>query len=119
MTPRKERVIASLITHSTYKEAAEAAGITPRTLSSYLHDPEFIRAYKKASAETMDAATRQLQQSLTAAIDRLTRIVENDDESSSAHIAAAKTLLDSSLKFSEFNDILRELEATEGSDDVL
>ena len=45
--------------------------------------------------------------------------LKNDDESSSAHIAAAKTLLDSSLKFSEFNDILRELEATEGNDDVL
>lgn len=118
MTPKKERVLAALMTHSTYKEAAEAAGITPRTLSSYLRDPEFRKAYKKASAETMDSATRQLQHSLTAAIDRLGRIVADDSETGAVQVSAAKTILDSSLKYTEFNDVLRELEATE-DDDVL
>ena len=119
MTQRKERALQALLTSRTKAEAAKAAGVGESTLREYLKDPEFSSAYKQAAAGIMDAATRQLQQSLSAAIDRLTRIVENDDESSSAHIAAAKTLLDSSLKFSEFNDILRELEATEGNDDVL
>ena len=67
----------------------------------------------------MDGATRQLQQNLTAAIDRLGKIVADDEESSMAHISAAKTLLDYGLRFTEFNDVLKELEAAGGDEDVL
>jgi len=34
-------------------------------------------------------------------------------------VSAARTLLDYALRFTEFNDILRELESTEGEPDVL
>lgn len=62
----------------------------------------------------MDSATRQLQQNLTAAIDRLGKIVEDDEESSITQVSAARTLLDYALRFTEFNDILKEMESTEG-----
>ncbi len=119
MTQRKERALQALLTSRTKAEAAKAAGVGESTLREYLKDPEFSSAYKHAAAGMMDAATRQLQQNLTAAIDRLGRIVANDDENSMAHISAAKTLLDYGLKFTEFNDVLKELETTEGNDDVL
>ena len=56
---------------------------------------------------------------MTAAIDRLGKIVADDEESSITQVSAARTLLDYALRFSEFNDILRELESTEGESDVL
>ena len=76
-----------------------------------------FRQHKHAAAGVMDRATRQLQQNLTAAIDRLGAIVADDEETSANHITAARTLLDYGLKFTEFNDILKELE--EGGEDVL
>ena len=118
MTHKKEKLLAALLTSRTKKEAAKAAGISERTMRTYFDDPEFRAAYKQA-AGIMDRATRQLQQNLTAAIDRLDAIVADDEETSANHITAARTLLDYGLKFTEFNDILRELESTEGEADVL
>lgn len=95
------------------------AGIGVSTLRGYLKEPEFSAAYKQAAAQVMDGATRTLQRNLTAAVDRLGKIVSNDEENSMAHIQAARTLLEYGLRFTEFNDVLKELEAVEGSADVL
>ena len=110
MTLKKEKALAALLSNPTRKAAAAAAGISDRTLRTYLQDPEFSAAYKHAAACIMDGATRQLQQNLTAAIDRLAQIVADDEENSMAQISAAKTLLDYGLRFTEFNDILKMLE---------
>lgn len=101
----------------TRAEAAKAAGIGISTLREYLKDPEFVAAYKQSAAGVMDSATRQLQQNLTAAIERLGEIVSSNDENSMAQISAAKTLLEYGLRFTEFNDVLKELEAA--GEDVL
>lgn len=109
----------ALLSSRTVKEAAEKAGTTDRTIRRYMKDPEFIGVYKDRVSEVMAAATRNLQQHLAAAIDRLGRIVTDDEESGTNQIAAARTLLDYGLKFTEFNDILSELETAEGEADVL
>ena len=96
ITPRKEKALQALLVSRTRAEAAKAT--------------EFSAAYKHAAACIMDGATRQLQQNLTAAIDRLAQIVADDEENSMAQISAAKTLLDYGLRFTEFNDILKMLE---------
>lgn len=119
MTHKQERALQALLTSRTVKEAAEKAGTTDNTIRRYMKDPEFITVYKERVSEIMEAATRNLQQNFSAAIDRLGRIVANDEESSTNHIAAARALLDYGLRFTEFNDVLSELEATEGGTDVL
>lgn len=88
-------------------------------MREYMRDAEFSAAYKQAAAQVMDGATRSLQRNLTAAVDRLGKIVANDEENSMAHIQAARTLLEYGLRFTEFNDVLRELESVEGADNVL
>lgn len=119
MTPKQERALQALLTSRTVKEAAQKAGTTDNTIRRYMKDPAFMAAYKERVSEIMTAATRNLQQNFTAAIDRLGRIVANDEESGTNQIAAARALLDYGLKFTEFNDILSELEAAEGEPDVL
>lgn len=119
MTHKQERALQALLSSRTVKEAAEKAGTTDNTIRRYMKDPEFVTAYKDRVAEIMGAATRNLQQHLTSAIDRLGRIVTDDEESGTNQIAAARTLLDYGLKFTEFNDILSELETAEGEADVL
>lgn len=109
----------ALLTSRTVKEAAAKAGTTDNTIRRYMKDPAFLTAYKERVSEVMTAATRNLQQNFNAAIDRLGRIVEDDEESGTNQIAAARALLDYGLKFTEFNDILSELETAEGGTDVL
>ena len=114
MTPNKQRALQALLTQPTKTKAAEAAGISPRTLRDYLADPEFQKEYKKAFGQLVTDATRQAQQSLSPAISALRDIVEDDNEHSSARIAAARSLLEYGLRWTEFSDILAELEAVEG-----
>lgn len=114
MTPNKERALQALLTQPTKKAAAEAVGISTRTLQTYLADPEFQAEYKKAFGQLVDDATRQAQQSLNPAISALRSIVEDDDENSSARISAARTLLEYGLRLTEISDILSELSTVEG-----
>ena len=114
MTPNKERALQALLTQPNKKAAAEAAGITPRTLTTYLADPEFQREYKKAFGALVHDATRQAQKSLSPALSALRDIVEDEEENANARIAAARSLLEYGLRLTEFSDILEELEAVEG-----
>ena len=114
LTPKKERALQALLTQPTKKEAAAAAGISPRTLRDYLADPEFQKEYKKAFRQLVSDATRQAQQALSPAISALRDIVEDDTENSSTRIAAARSLLEYGLRMTEFSDILQELDGLEG-----
>lgn len=110
MTPSQNKALQALLTCSTKKEAADVAGITDRTLRTYLADPVFQAEYRKAVGELVDEATRQAQKALTPAITALRCIVEDETEKSGNRISAARTLLEFGLKLTEFNDILRELD---------
>jgi len=114
MTPNQQRALQALLTQPNKKAAAQAAGITARTMTSYLADPNFQKEYKKAFGQLVQDATRQAQQALSPALSALRDIVEDEEESSSARIAAARSLLEYGLRMTEFSDILAELETAEG-----
>lgn len=107
---KKQRALAALLSSPTKEAAARKAGINVKTLQRYLKDEDFSTAYKKAAADMVDSATKQLQQSLSSAVTRLRMIVSSNQEATANQITAARTLLEYSLKFTEFNDILKLLE---------
>lgn len=113
LTPNKQRALQALLTQPTKADAAQAAGISPRTLRDYLADEEFQREYKRAVCDVIDSATRQAQRALAPAISALLAIVEDDEAmqmpGTGNRIAAARSLLDYGLRMTEFTDILREL----------
>ena len=114
LSPNKQKALQALLTQPTKAAEAKAAGIAPRTLRDYLADPEFQTEYKKAFGQLVSDATRQAQQALSPALSALRDIVEDDEENSSARIAAARSLLEYGLRLTEFSDILAELESVEG-----
>lgn len=111
LTPNKQRALQALLTQPTKTDAAQAAGISPRTLRDYLADLEFQQEYKRAFTELVTDATRQAQRALSPALSALRSIVEDEEENASSRIAAARSLLEYGLRLTEFNDILRELNA--------
>ena len=113
MTTRQTKAIAALVSEPTKKAAAEKAGISESTLRSYLADPDFQKAYKAAFADLVSDATKQAQRSLSPALKTLREIVEDAEETATARISAARSLLEYGLKLTEINDILRDLEGME------
>lgn len=113
LTPRKQRALQALLTQPTKTAAAQAAGITPRTLRDYLADGEFQQEYKREFTELVADATRQAQRALSPALSALRLIVEDKEESASSRIAAARVLLEYAVRFTELTDIESRLRALE------
>ena len=118
MTPKKQKALVALLTQPTKeKAAAAAAGITSKTLRSYLDDPEFQAEYRKAFAELVEDATRKVQQTLDPAVAVLREVMEDSDENGQVRVSAARSVLEYGLKMTEQTDIitrLQELEAAVG-----
>ena len=101
MTPKQNRALAALLTAPSKAAAAQAAGISPRTLRDYLADPTFRQEYQKAFVGLVEDATRQAQQALAPALSTLREIVEDKDEDANARISAARAILSHGLKLTK------------------
>ena len=115
MTPKQQKALLALLTNPTKEKAAAAAGITPKTLRSYLADPDFQEEYKKAFSGMVEDAVRQSQPSLEPALATLREIVEDSALDAQPRISAARSILEYSLRLTEQNDILTKLEALEAT----
>lgn len=113
MTPKQNKVLAALLTSPSKAAAAQAAGISSRTLRDYLADPSFQTEYKRAFAGLVEDATRQAQQAIAPALSTLREIVESEDENAQARISAARSILEYSVKLTEQTDILTRLDELE------
>lgn len=109
MTTRKRKALQGLLLYSTRKEAAAFAGIGESTLRGYLKDPEFQKELRRGYAQMVDDAAQDLKRAMTPAVKALVDIVTDPEQSASAKNAAARSLLEYGLRYSEFNDILRLL----------
>lgn len=113
MRKHQEQVIAALLTSSSRREAAKAAGVSERTVYSYLQDPDVQRAYAQARQALVTDATGQIQRALGSAIAILTATVRDDTAQARERIAAARALLDYGIKYSISADISRRIEELE------
>ena len=114
MTHKQTQALAAWLTQPTKEKAAQAAGIGLTTLKRYLDDPEFQAEYQKAVSEMIEDAAAQAKQSLNPALSCLREIVEDGEETATARIQAARSLLEYGLRLTEIVDILRTLEDGEG-----
>ena len=108
-----EKIITALLTSDTQSEASAKAGISDRTLRSYLADPSFNAEYQRRKQKIFTDATRQIQSCLKAAITTLKEIITNKNSSEKSKISASRALLEYGLKFTEITDIMVRLEALE------
>lgn len=102
---KREVAIASLLNASSLREAAKKAGIAEATLHRYLKDDTFKAQYQEAKKEVVQQAICQLQQSAGKAVRVLIAIAEDEESPSSARVSAAKTILETSLKAVELEDL--------------
>ena len=113
MTAKQSKALSALLTHNTRREAAAAAGLTDRTLRSYLSDPEFLKEYKAAFAALVEDAAQQGKQILSPALTVLKEIMLDAEESAAARVSAAKAAIDFALKLSEAVDVVARVDELE------
>lgn len=96
-----EEIIAALLQHGTIKEAAAAAGTTPRTIYDRMNDREFRAEYMEAKNDIIRKAVFTINEKLSAAIDAVAEIMTDKDNNPAVRLQAAQTILNNAGKFAE------------------
>lgn len=112
-TATREKILAALLCCSTKKEAAALAGVSVRTIHTYLQDPDFAAEYTEAKKNLIREAGDQIKRSLRPAIEALHTIATDPKAGKTARVQAARTLLEFGIKLDEHTEILARLDALE------
>lgn len=117
---RQRRALAALMATTSRDEAAQAAGVAPRTLRSYLADPDFRAAYDALLDASVDAALDSSRAGLSEAVDALRTIVADRGATASARVSAARVVLEYVSELAEMREFDRRLRALEeGSNETV
>lgn len=96
-----EEIIAALLQHGTIKDAAAAAGTTPRTIYDRMNDREFRAEYMEAKNDIIRKAVFTINEKLSAAVDAVAEIMTDKDNNPAVRLQAAQTILNNAGKFAE------------------
>jgi hypothetical protein len=108
---REEAAIAALLSESTIALAAAKAGISESTMLRWLADPSFQARYRASRRQVVEQAVAQLQRGTSEAVETLKRNFTSGVPA--AEIAAAKAVLDFSIKAIELTDLVERVDALE------
>lgn len=110
---KKQQALEALLVCGTRKEAAIMAGITEKTLRGYTKDAEFQREYKAVFRGKLEDATRKSQAKLSTVMQTFYDISQDKEAGVMARIAAGRAFCEYSLRLTEINDIIADLEGEE------
>ena len=112
LTPKQERAIAALITSKTLEEAAQRAGVSPRTLYRWQHeDPLFQVEWRSARRAALDAGLAALQSGVGEAVQVLRESLK--ERNPHVRIRAALGLLEHGLAANAQLELEARLKALE------
>lgn len=94
-----EEIIAALLTHGTIKEAAAAVKLTPRAIYDRMTDGEFQVIYKSAKTDIVRQAVHKINTHITAAVDAVANIMQDEEINPATRLQAAQTLLGTAEKY--------------------
>jgi len=109
LTLKQEKAILCLLSSTSNEEAAAAAGVSRITLWRWQQQPEFLEKLNEAKQKAIEDAARMIQCASAKAASILITIA-NDQSAHSAHrVAAAKAILNYSMKIREQEDLKVEM----------
>ena len=96
-----EAIIAALLDHGTIRAAAEAVGLSERTIYDRMSDGEFQAPYRAAKSDLVRAALLRINRHLERAIDTVAGIMEDEDNNAAVRLQAAQTIINNAGKFAQ------------------
>lgn len=107
------RFAGTMLAYPTIAQAADAAGISPRTASRWLRSTEFKAIYADTREATLEATLGMLRALSVGACEALGQVVRNPDAAPTARTNAARSILDSMLRLTELQDLDKRLKTLE------
>ncbi len=91
---KKELAIAALLAEPTVSGAATKAGVSRRTLVSWLKDEPFQKSLQEAKREVVSGVSNQLRRSMSAAAEKLFAVMNNKRAPIAVQLSAATRILE-------------------------
>jgi hypothetical protein len=113
LPPRQERALHALLTTSTQKEAALAAGVSETTLWRYMDDPAFQRCLREVQRHTFTYGVIGIQRDMDEAVSVIREIMTSVAAPHAARLSAAKSFIDYSARFLEIGDLKKRMDELE------
>ena len=111
LSRRREQAVAALLCQPTLPAAAAEAGVSERTLRTWLRQPDFAEAFARARREYLQVAISRMQRAAGTATSKLLSLLDAPDDG--VALRAALGLLDRAVKGAELLDVLARLERLE------
>ena len=122
LTPLQERAIVALLNEPTVLKAALAVGVGERTIHSWLDDPAFSAAFRRARREVFGQAVSLSGRYASMAIHTLAQIMTDKTAPTSARVSAASAMLRFARESIEIEDLSARValleQSTAGDDQV-
>lgn len=106
LKPKQQKALDALIESGSVQEAADAAGVSRRTVTTWIREPGFLDALRAAEDGSVKAMARRLLAVSDQAITVVVELMGDPKASAAVRLRAADTVLERLLQ-------LRELEITE------
>ena len=110
---QRQATLDALIAGATVKQAAEAAGISQKTVRRWLEEPEFAAEVTEARRAITGDIIIAVKSKAVQATAVLGEIMDNQKASPCARVQAAKTVLDTAFKAIETGEIVERIEELE------
>lgn len=107
----RERIMTALLSTFNEKKAAEAAGVSTRTIRAYLADKSFSEEYEARRKALVEDATEHLKKTLASAVETVREIMTMG--SNSEKLTACRMILEYGLKYTELYELAERLDAVE------
>jgi DNA-binding transcriptional MerR regulator len=119
LEPKKEVAILSLLSSRSIEEAAQVAGVDPRTLYRWMKEPAFDAEYRTAKRAAYSQALARLHQMASAAVSTIAKIMVDQNAPASIRLRAADSVLahvETGIELQDIEARVAELErATEAN----
>ena len=96
-----EEIIAALLQSGSIAQAAELTGIAQRTIYDRMGTRDFKAAYSAAKSDIVRAAVLTMNRSLSAAVEVVTGIMNDENNNAGTRLQAAKMIIENAAKFSD------------------
>ena len=93
LEPKKEAAILALLSSRSIEEAAQVAGVDPRTLYRWMKEPAFDVEYRTAKRSAYSQALARLHQMASAAVSTIAKIMVDQNAPASIRLRAADSVL--------------------------
>lgn len=113
-----ELILAALLQAGSIRKAAALVPCGVTTIRERLRNDDFRRQYDALKGELLQEAAGELSAKMGAAVERLSEIMDNAENSAAVRVQAAGELLRQGLKYVAVAEIERRVTALEAVQEV-